>query len=226
MAAESTSRTRPPVSTVPHGVTWPMALDPKTVLADPVVLTVGARSHLDGVHDVLTTAAAAAAAGDYRAAVDSYAEAVKVAGTKDPALAGQLRQDVGLLKERLGDAAGATADLEAAQKLFLKADSGEGQVSALAALSGLHTRQGDDAAASASSSAPPLSVASSASTRWTWPARRPSRSPRPAWRAPTFPSPGASGSPGRSGSAAWPAGVPASRWEAGPHPWGRWPSSR
>ncbi len=147
MAAESVSRTRPPVSTVPGGVTWPVPLDAKAVLADPAVLTAGARSHLDAVHDVLTTAAVAAAAGDYQAAVDSYTRALEVAGTKDPALAGQLRQDVGLLKERLGDAAGATTELEAAQKLFVKARSGEGQVSALAALSGLQTRQGDDAAA-------------------------------------------------------------------------------
>jgi hypothetical protein len=142
MAAESASRTRPPTTTLPADVAWPLTLDPKAVVTRPELVNAGPASSLDDVHTLLTSAAGQVVAGDLESAAQSYALALRAAGDADPALTGYLHQDLGLVVERGGDPATAQKHLQTAQKLFAAAGSGEGQVSALAALAGLLSRQG------------------------------------------------------------------------------------
>ncbi|WP_426594771.1 hypothetical protein ACPPVS_04325 [Cellulomonas sp. McL0617] len=147
MAAESASRTLPPLSTVPAGIVWPVPPDPAELVTHPQVFGAGVSSTLDTVHGLLTGAAGSVVAGDFAGAAKAYTQAIKAAGDQDLALVAHLHQDLGLVLERAGRADAATTELTTAQELFTKAGSGEGQVSALAALSGLFERQGDDARA-------------------------------------------------------------------------------
>ena len=142
MAAESASRTRPPLSAVPSGVVWPVPLDTQAVVTRPELLDAGTASSLDVVRGVLSAAAGAVVAGDFKAAVSGYTRAIRAVGDNDPTLTAHLHQDLGLVLERSGNADAAQGQLQTAQELFTKVGSGEGQVSSLAALSGLLTRQG------------------------------------------------------------------------------------
>ena len=144
MAAESASRTRPPVTAVPSGVVWPVPIDPQAVITRPGLLTAGAGSQLDPIAAILDEATVFVAAGDFQGAIGAYTRALRAGGDNDVELSAHLHQDLGLLRERNGNPDAAQADLRTAQELFTKAGSPDGQVSSLAALSGLLTRQGED----------------------------------------------------------------------------------
>src|SRR4051812_32558869 len=120
-AAESAGRARPPVSTVPAGVFWPEPPEPKALVTRPELMAAGAASGLDVVRDLVSTAAGAVVAGDFRGATRAYTHAIEAAGDSDLTLTAYLRQDLGLVLERAGDAQTAQKHLQVAGDLFEKA---------------------------------------------------------------------------------------------------------